>query len=198
MRSCWRIHENKDGGRRHLGFFKLSEFGIFRRVESVVLELCTKFGSNICYSHWDRRTYAPDVHLMTSRELTSDFDFRSRGHLPMTVLHLITKSGAYIFIQSGVIDISRNSRWRPPPSLICWRETWDHPRRLIRGAYPMWKSCNGGLGYFQVIRIWNFCRSGLKVLFTPQNFSFRGVLPPKFKSTSFRPPCKLRLRAYGE
>jgi len=38
----------------------------FRRVDSVVLVLCTKFGSNICYCHWDRRTYPSDIHLMTS------------------------------------------------------------------------------------------------------------------------------------
>jgi len=55
----------------------------FRRVGSVVFVFCTKFGSNICYSHWDRRTYALDLHLMTSRELTSDYDFWSRGHLRM-------------------------------------------------------------------------------------------------------------------
>jgi len=28
----------------------------FRRADSVVFVFCTKFGSNICYSHWDRRT----------------------------------------------------------------------------------------------------------------------------------------------
>jgi len=76
----------------------------FRRVDSVVFELCTKFGSNICYSHWDRRTYPSDLHLMTSRELTSGFDFLSSGHLRMTVMHLPIKFGADIFIQSGVID----------------------------------------------------------------------------------------------
>jgi len=42
---------------------------------------------------------------MTSRELTSGFDFWSRGHLRMAVMHLPVKFGAYIFIQSGVIDI---------------------------------------------------------------------------------------------
>jgi len=43
---------------------------------------------------------------MTSRELTSGFDFWSRGHLRMAVmvLHLPVKFGAYTFIQSGVID----------------------------------------------------------------------------------------------
>ena len=42
---------------------------------------------------------------MTSRELTSGFDFWSRGHLRMAVVHLPVKFGADIFIQSGVIDI---------------------------------------------------------------------------------------------
>jgi len=42
---------------------------------------------------------------MTSRELTSGFDFWSRGHLRVAVMHLHIKYGADIFIQSGVIDI---------------------------------------------------------------------------------------------
>ena len=42
---------------------------------------------------------------MTSRELTSGFDFWSRGHLRMAVMHLPVKTGADIFIQSRVIDI---------------------------------------------------------------------------------------------
>jgi len=42
---------------------------------------------------------------MTSRELTSGFEFWSRGHLRMAVMHLLIKFGADIFIQSGVIDI---------------------------------------------------------------------------------------------
>jgi len=42
---------------------------------------------------------------MMSRELTSGFDFWSRGHLCMAVLHLHIKFGADIFIQSGVIVI---------------------------------------------------------------------------------------------
>ena len=40
---------------------------------------------------------------MTSRELTSGFDFWSRGHMRMAVMHLPVKFGADIFIQSGVI-----------------------------------------------------------------------------------------------
>ena len=78
---------------------------IFRKwFASYFFELCIKFGSNICYSHWDRRHFDPDIHLMTSRELTSSFDFWSRGHLRIAVVHLRIKFGADIFIQSGVID----------------------------------------------------------------------------------------------
>ena len=43
---------------------------------------------------------------MTSRELTSGFDFWSRGHLRMAVVHLRIKFGADIFIQSGVRHFS--------------------------------------------------------------------------------------------
>ena len=42
---------------------------------------------------------------MTSRELTTGFDFWSRGHLRMAVMHLSVKFCADIFIQCGVIDI---------------------------------------------------------------------------------------------
>ena len=77
----------------------------FRRVDNVVFVFCTKFVWNICYSHWDRRTYASDIHLVTSRELTFGFDFWSRGYLCVAVMHHSMKFGAAIFIQSGVIDI---------------------------------------------------------------------------------------------
>ena len=40
---------------------------------------------------------------MTSHELTSGFDFWSRGHLRMAVMHLPVKFGADSFIQCGVI-----------------------------------------------------------------------------------------------
>ena len=88
--------------------FSLCEFGHYGVLTvHVVFVSCTKFGSNICYCHWDRRTYASDLHLMTSRELTSGFDFWSRGHLCMAVKHLPMKFGADIFIQSRLIDSFR-------------------------------------------------------------------------------------------
>jgi len=42
---------------------------------------------------------------MTSRELTSGFNFWLCGHLCMALLRLPMKFGADSFIQSGVIDI---------------------------------------------------------------------------------------------
>ena len=51
-------------------------------------------------------TYAPDIHLMTSRELNSGLDFWSAGHPRMVVVHLTIKFGVDICVQSRVIDIS--------------------------------------------------------------------------------------------
>jgi len=42
---------------------------------------------------------------MTSRELTSGFDFWSRGYFRTAVMHLPIKFGADIFIQYGVIHV---------------------------------------------------------------------------------------------
>ena len=53
------------------------------------------------------------------------------------------------------------------------------------------KFCYDRLGSFQVIRIWIFSRSGLKVLFTAPKFLFWGILPIKFRGTSFWPPTSL-------
>ena len=55
---------------------------------------------------------------MTSRELTSGFDFWSLGHLRIAVMHLSIKFGADNYVQSGVIEIFPKSRCRPPPSWI--------------------------------------------------------------------------------
>ena len=80
----------------------------FRRVDRAVFMFCTKFGSNMCYSHWDRHTYASDLNLMTSRELTSGFDFWS-SHMIWCKISLSSPK---------LLTLFRNSRWRPPPSWI--------------------------------------------------------------------------------
>ena len=77
---------------------------------------------------------ASEIHLMTSRELTSGFDFWSRGHFRMAVMHLPIKFGADIFIQSEVIDIFPKLKMVAAPSWIWLGEPWDHPHRRIRGA----------------------------------------------------------------
>ena len=66
---------------------------------------------------------------MTTRELTSGFDFWSRGHLRMAVMYLPVKFGADVFIQSGVIDI-----------------------------FPKFKMAAAAILDFQVMRIWPFQR----------------------------------------
>ena len=108
-----------------------------RRVDSMVFIFCTKFGTNICYSHWDLRTYPSDLYLMTLREFTSGFDFWSRGHICMAVMHLTVKVSADTFIQSGVIDILPKLKMAAVAILDLLGEPWDHPRRRIRGAYSL-------------------------------------------------------------
>ena len=159
--------------------FQIMWIWLFRRVGSVVFVFCTKFGSNICYSHWDRRTYASDLNLMTSRELTSGFDFWSRGHLRMAVMHLPVKFGADTFIQCRVFDILPKFKMAAAAILDLLGEPWDHPRRHTRGAYSLLKFRHDRISSFQVIRVWNFCRSGLKVLFTPPKFEFLRSFTPK-------------------
>ena len=79
--------EIQDGGRHHLGFSSHVNLE-----HSVMLVWCLssikKIDSNI--------TYAPDIHLMTTRELTSAFDFWSAGHPRMAVVHLTIKFGVDI------------------------------------------------------------------------------------------------------
>ena len=74
---------------------------------------------------------------MTSRELTSGFDFWSRGHLRMAVMHLPIKFGADIFIYSGVIDIFPKLKMTAAAILDLLGEPWDHSGRRIRGAYSL-------------------------------------------------------------
>jgi len=110
----------------------------FRRVDSVVFVFCTKFGSNICYSHWDWRTYASDLHLMTSRELTSGFEFWSRGHLCVATWCIFPYNlMRYIYPVQSCWHFSRNSRWRPPPSWIFSLCEFGHS-----GMLAVWYLCS--------------------------------------------------------
>jgi len=74
---------------------------------------------------------------MTSRELTSGFDFWSRGRFRMAMMHIAIKFGAKY--------LSNPERWYFFPKLNMAAaaildllgEPWDHPRWLIRGAYSL-------------------------------------------------------------
>ena len=112
----------------------------FRRVDSVVLVFCTKFGSNICYSHWDWRTYASDIHLMTSRELTSGFDFWSRGHLRVAVMHRSDPQKALPWTERRVLS-PHWSRSDVQCDLWPWQRNQKkrkkrHPRQWQTGYSP--------------------------------------------------------------
>ena len=73
---------------------------------------------------------------MTSREITSGFDFWSRGHLRMAVMHLPVKFGADIFIPSGVIDIFLKLKMAAAVIFdFFFGESWYRAQRLVRGAY---------------------------------------------------------------
>jgi len=66
--------------------FKLSEFGTFRYVSLSSVQSWFQ----IPVSHWDRRPFVLGIHLMTSVELTSGFDFWLHGHHRIVVMHLLT------------------------------------------------------------------------------------------------------------
>jgi len=110
--------------------FQVMLIWLFRCVDNVVYVVGTKFGLNTCYSHWDRRTYASDVHLITSRELTSGFDIWSRRYLHMTMMHLHIKFGAYLFIQSAVIDIFTKFKMAAA-AILDFQVMWIWPFRRV-------------------------------------------------------------------
>ena len=74
---------------------------------------------------------------MTSRELTSGFDFWSRGHLCMAVMNIPVKCGTDIFIQCGVIDIFPKLKMAAAAILDLLGGAMG--RRHTRGAYSLLK-----------------------------------------------------------
>jgi len=167
--------------------FQFTWIWLFRHVDSVVFVFCTKFGSNICYSDWDRRTYASELHLMTSREFTSGFDFCSRGHLRVAAMHLPMIFGADIFIQSGVIDIFSKIKDGRRPHLGF---VWVSHGTTHKASFVVRTSCtnffNDRLGSFQVITIWFFLVQAWNSYSRPKNISFGGISPQKFRKSPFK------------
>jgi len=84
---------------------------------------------------------------MTSQELTSGFDFWSRGHLHTAVMHLHIKLGADIFIQSGVIDIFPNLKMAAVAILdIQVMRIWPF-RRVDSVAFVFCTKCGSNICY---------------------------------------------------
>ena len=65
--------------------------------------------------------------MMTSRELTSGFDFWSRGRLRIVVIHLPINLVHIFFIQSGVIGIFLEIEDGGRRRLGFVEEPWDDP-----------------------------------------------------------------------
>jgi len=105
----------------------------YQRVDSAVFVFCTKFGSNICYSHWDRRTYASDLHLMTSREITSGFEFWSVviSAWPWCIFPYNLMQD--IFFQSKVIDIFSKFKMAAA-AILNFQFMWICPFRRVDSA----------------------------------------------------------------
>ena len=70
---------------------------------------------------------------MTSRQLTSGFDFWSRDNLRMAMMHLPIKFGVYIFIQSGVIDIFPKSKMAAA-AILDFQVMWIWPFLRVDGV----------------------------------------------------------------
>jgi len=108
----------------------------FRRVDSVVFVFCTKFGPNICYSHWDRHTF---FRLSFDDVTRIIFWFRL-----LVTLSSPRRCGASSHIIWCEISLSspklltflRNSRWRPTPSWIFSLCEFGHS-----GVLAVWYLC---------------------------------------------------------
>ena len=131
-----------------------SKFGKFCHVNSVVLELYIKFGSNICDSHWDQHTYAPDIHLMTSRELTSNLDFWSAGHLRMAVVHLTIKFGVDICIQSCIQSLKFKMA---AAAILDFQFMWISPFRRVDSVVFVFCTSLCEFGHSRMLVVWYLC-----------------------------------------
>ena len=100
------------------------------------------------------------------------------------------KFGAYICIQSGVIDIFPNSKVAAAAILDLFGWATDHSRCLIHGAYLLWKFCHDRLSTFQVIRIWFFFSFRLRSPIHAPKISVFGGFYPQNLGTDHSDPQK--------
>jgi len=108
------------------------------RVGSVVFVFCTIFGPNICYSHWDQRTYASDHSFDDVTRINFRFRFLvtwSSPHRRDASFHIIW---CKITLSSPkLLTFFRNSKWRPPPSWIFSLYEFGHSSMLV-----VWYLCS--------------------------------------------------------
>ena len=110
----------------------------FWHVDSVKFEICTKFGSNICYSNWDRRTYA----LRRSFDDVTQINFRFRRLVTWSSAHGRDASSCkiwcrYIYPMWSYWHFAEIKDGGRRHLGFVGREPWDHPQRHIRGAYSL-------------------------------------------------------------
>jgi len=112
----------------------------FWRVDSVVFVFCAKFGSNIYYGHWDRRTYASEFR--PSFDDVTRINFRFRLLVTWSSPHGRGASSHIILCKTflscpKLLTFFRNSRWRPPLSWIFSLCEFGHSGVLI-----VWYLCS--------------------------------------------------------
>jgi len=182
--------------------FRLCELNLAIRV-CWQCDICVLCQIGLKYLHWSLRS----THLCFRRSfddvtrINVRFDFWLCGCLRMAVMHLSIKFGTVIFIQCGVIDILPKLKMAAAAILDLLGEAMGPPTKAHSWCVLPIKFRHDRISRFQVIRVWNFCRSGLKVLFTPQNFSFWKVLPQNLRAHRSDPqkahPCVIsRLLSY--
>ena len=106
----------------------------------------------------------------------SKFDFWPMGLVRRLIFHLDTKFGPKMLIDAEIMAKNLNSRWRPSAIL---EFLYHHsPYRTTHEVFSLGyiSVSNFVLIRYIVLKIWgfDFCRIGLKCLFTPKNFGFWG------------------------
>ena len=109
-----------------------------RRVDSVVFVLCAKFGSNICYTHWDRCTLC----FRLSFDDVTRINFRFWPLITWSSPHDRDASSHIIWCKISLsspklLTFFRHSRWRPPPSWIFRLCAFGHS-----GVLTVWYLCS--------------------------------------------------------
>jgi len=116
--------------------------------------------------------------------LSAILDFPNFNFWPMGLLRLMILSGYQIWCKN--VDRrpnygpNQNSRWRPSAILEFLYHHIGPPTKSFRWATLARQILSAIPTYiFEDIRIWIFCRIGLKCLFAPLKFRFLGSWPLK-------------------